>query len=184
MFKNFKEEDKKKIYTLAALSFACIMGLVIFSKSPKKENDKETFDGKENENTSTKSVQVKENDDLESKLKSILSQIEGAGDIDVMITFAASEQIEPAFNSNATKEETTEKDAQGGERTVTTSSENKTMITSGESKPVVIKTSEPEIKGVIVVSSGASDPIIKENLYSAVQTALQVSGHQVEIYSK
>lgn len=184
MFKNFKEEDKKKIYTLAALSFACIMGLVIFSKGPKEENEKETFDGKENESTNTKSVQVKENDDLESKLKSILSQIEGAGDIDVMITFAASEQIEPAFNSNATKEETTEKDAQGGERTVTTSSENKTMITSGENKPVVIKTSEPEIKGVIVVSSGATDPVIKENLYSAVQTALQVSGHQVEIYSK
>ncbi|MRZ29902.1 stage III sporulation protein AG, partial [Paeniclostridium sordellii] len=48
----------------------------------------------------------------------------------------------------------------------------------------VIKTSGPEIKGVLVVSSGAKDPLIKENLYSAVQTALQVSGHQVEIYSK
>ena len=182
MFKNFKEEDKKKIYTLAAVSFACIMGLVIFSKKPTDNKEKEAF--KEEKSTSVKNVQVKEKDDLESKLKTILSKIEGAGDVDVMITFAASEQIEPAFNSNATKEETTEKDAKGGERTVTTSSENKTMITSGENKPVVIQTSGPEIKGVLVVSSGAKDPLIKENLYSAVQTALQVSGHQVEIYSK
>ncbi len=47
-----------------------------------------------------------------------------------MVTFESSEEIQPAFNSNNTTETTEEKDAQGGERTVTTSSENKTMITS------------------------------------------------------
>ncbi len=182
MFKNFKEEDKKKIYTLAALAFTCIMGLVVFSKTPEDKKGTETIN--EVENSKVKEVQVKENDSLESNLKKILSQIEGAGEVDVMITFESSEQIEPAFNSNSTKEETTEKDSQGGERTVETSSENKTMIVSGENNPVVIKTSEPKIKGVIVVSSGATDPVVKETLYSAVQTALQVSGHQVEIFSK
>jgi stage III sporulation protein AG len=182
MFKNLKQEDKKKIYNLAALSFVCIIGLVIFSSSPKDKNTKEIFN--ENKNENTKEVQAKEDDDLESKLESILSKIDGAGEVDAMITFKSGAQIEPAYNSNSTKEETTEKDSQGGERTVTTSSENKTMITSSENKPVVIKTSEAEIKGVIVVSSGASDPVVKERLYSAVQTALQVSGHQVEIYAK
>jgi stage III sporulation protein AG len=58
------------------------------------------------------------------------------------------------------------------------------MITSGSSEAVVIKTNEAKIKGVIVVASGASDPQVKETLYSAVQTALQISGHQVEIYTK
>ncbi|MBC6003933.1 MAG: stage III sporulation protein AG [Paeniclostridium sordellii] len=182
MFKNFKEEDKKKIYSLAALSFVCIIGLVIFSKDFEVESNKNKLT--ESENTKIKETQTKEEDDLESKLENILSQIEGAGEVKAMITFKAGEQIEPAFNSNSTKEETTEKDSQGGERTVTTSSENKTMITSSENKPVVLKTSEPEIKGVLVVSSGANDPIVKEKLYSAVQTALQISGHQVQIYSK
>ncbi|GAA0708119.1 stage III sporulation protein AG [Paraclostridium ghonii] len=182
MFKNLKEDDKKKIYTLAALSFVCIMGLAIFTKNPTEKKEKEAFE--ESKDSKVTQVEEKKGNDLESQLKNILSQIEGVGEVDVMITFSSGEQIEPAFNSNATKEETTEKDAQGGERTVTTSSENKTMITSGESKPVVIKTSQPEIKGVIVVASGASDPNVKQSLYSAVQTSLQVSGHQVEIYSK
>lgn len=182
MFKNLKEEDKKKIYTLATLSLVCIIGLAVFTKNPFDKNDKEAF--KEIKNQEINKTEVKKDNSLESQLKNILSQIEGAGDVDVMITFSSGEQIEPAFNSNATKEETTEKDAQGGERTITTSSENKTMITSGESKPVVIKTTQPEIKGVIVVSSGANDPNVKQSLYSAVQTALQVSGHQVEVYSK
>lgn len=182
MFKNLKEDDKKKIYTLATLSIICIIGLAIFTKNPNDKKEKEAF--KEIKNEQTTKIEERKDGDLENKLKNILSQIEGAGDVDVMITFLSGEQIEPAFNSNATKEETTEKDAQGGERTITTSSENKTMITSGESKPIVIKTSEPEIKGVIVVSSGANDPNVKQSLYSAVQTALQISGHQVEIYSK
>ena len=86
--------------------------------------------------------------------------------------------------SNTTTEETKEVDKQGGERTVTTSSENKTMITSSSNEPIVIKTNQPKINGVIVVSTGAKDLTVKETLYSAVQTALQVQGHQVEIYSK
>ena len=40
------------------------------------------------------------------------------------------------------------------------------------------------INGVIVVATGAKDLTVKETLYSAVQTALQVQGHQVEIYTK
>ena len=41
------------------------------------------------------------------------------------------------------------------------STENKTMITSNSNDPVVLKTSEAKIKGVIVVASGASDPTVK-----------------------
>ena len=41
-----------------------------------------------------------------------------------------------------------------------------------------------EENGVIVVATGAKDLTVKETLYSAVQTALQVQGHQVEIYTK
>lgn len=121
---------------------------------------------------------------LEEKLKNILSQIEGAGELDVMITYESSEEIQPAFNTNTTMEETKEVDKQGGERTVTTSSENKTMITSSANDPIVIKTNQPKINGVIVVATGAKDLNVKETLYSAVQTALQVQGHQVEIYTK
>ena len=57
-------------------------------------------------------------------------------------------------------------------------------ITSSSNEPIVIKTNQPKINGVIVVATGAKDLTVKETLYSAVQTALQVQGHQVEIYTK
>ena len=181
MFKNLNDKDKKKIYSLLSLAVACVIMLIALSVLPgdKKSEEKASKDKEQNEVS-----QATSESSLEDKLKKILAQIEGAGELDVMITFESSEEIQPAYNSNSTTEKTEEKDAQGGERTITTSSENKTMITSGSSDPVVIKTTEAKVKGVIVVSSGASNPKVKETLYSAVQTALQVSGHQVEIYSK
>ena len=182
MFKNLNEKDKKKIYSLLSLVVVCGIALVAISGLEKKETVKQ----EENINSISKENIGNEESaqGLEEKLKNILSQIEGAGELDVMITYESSEEIQPAFNTNTTTEETKEVDKQGGERTVTTSSENKTMITSSSNDPIVIKTNQPKINGVIVVASGAKDPIVKETLYSAVQTALQIQGHQVEIYTK
>ena len=182
MFKNLNEKDKKKIYSLLTLAVICGIALIAMSgledkaiSSKDEVNNKITQEELSNE--SSKAT-------LEEKLKNILSQIEGAGEVDVMITYESSEEIQPAFNTNTTTEETKEVDQQGGERTVSTSSENKTMITSSSNEPIVIKTNQPKINGVIVVATGAKDLTVKETLYSAVQTALQVQGHQVEIYTK
>lgn len=182
MLKNLNEKDKKKILSLLSLAVICVIALGVLSWLQPGNKTKDKVEAKKSDKSDIS--ESTEEHGLEQKLKKILSQIDGAGEVDVMITFESSEEIQPAFNSNQTTEKTEEKDAQGGERTVTTSSENKTMITSGSSNPVVIKTTEPKIKGVIVVASGASDPSVKETLYSAVQTSLQVAGHQVEVYYK
>ncbi|WP_455538139.1 stage III sporulation protein AG [Terrisporobacter sp.] len=176
----FNDKEKKKLKPLIFLSCICILGLIAIYLMPqnKKQTDVST-DVKVQNLTEEK---VKE--DLESKLTKILSKINKAGDVDVMITFESSEEIVPAYNSNITTETTKEQDSSGGERTTTSSTENKTMITSNSNEPVVLKTSEAKIKGVIVVASGASDPTVKELLYDAVKTSLQISGHQVEIYEK
>ena len=183
MFKNINEKDKKKLLSLLCLGGICLLSLILVSSLEQTEATSTNLGETSKEVSSNESEYINQND-LEERLKSILSQIKGAGDLDVMITLDSSEEIQPAFNVNSTSEQTKEKDPKGGERTIVTSSENKTMITSSSNNPVIIKTHEPKIKGVIVVSSGADDPLVKETLYKAVQTALQVDGHQVEIFSK
>lgn len=178
----FNDTEKKKLKPLIFMAVICILVLILIAVMPygQEESSKNN-----NETTTQTSAEAEsQKDDLESKLTEILSKIDGAGDVDVMITFESSEEIVPAYNSNTTTETTKEQDSSGGERTTTSSTENKTMITSSSNNPVVLKTSEAKIKGVIVVASGASDSDVKEVLYSAVQTSLQVSGHQVEIYAK
>ncbi|MGM9531987.1 stage III sporulation protein AG [Intestinibacter sp.] len=188
MFKklDLNEKEKKKLITLLSLGLVCLISLVLINfiqnrNNKNQENANSEIQASEQlQKEETKS----EEEDLESRLTDILKEINGSGDVSVMITYDNSEEIEPAYNSNSTKETTSETDSSGGERTVETSSENKTMVTSDSSKPIVIKTKEAKIKGVIVVASGASNPQVKETLYEAVQTALQISGHQVQVYAK
>lgn len=177
----FNDTEKKKLKPLICLVVICILCLIAISVMPKDKKEETSVSTKAEVNTTSNDT---EKEDLEGKLKKILSKINGAGDVDVMITFKSSEEIVPAYNSNITTETTKEQDSSGGERTTTNSTQNKTMITSNSNEPVVLKTSEAEIKGVIVVSSGANDPAVKELLYDAVKTSLQISGHQVEIYAK
>lgn len=183
MFKNLNEKDKKKIYSLLSLGIICVLALIIISCIPEDKNTDADENVSQVEQQQEEEISSSEQKDLEKKLESILSKINGVGDVNVMITFESSEELQPAFNSNSTTETTEEKDAQGGERKVTTESENKTMITSNSNSPVILKTTEAKIKGVLVVASGANDSKVKELLYSAVQTALQVDGHQVQIMS-
>ena len=181
-FKGFNEKEQQKTIWIL-IGVVVIVSLLIGTTD---SGDKQVISKDENSNNIIQEELSNESSKatLEEKLKNILSQIEGAGEVDVMITYESSEEIQPAFNTNTTTEETKEVDQQGGERTVTTSSENKTMITSSANDPIVIKTNQPKINGVIVVATGAKDLNVKETLYSAVQTALQVQGHQVEIYTK
>lgn len=187
MFKklNFSEKEKKKLILLLGVGILCVMILVVLNLLQDKQQVSKDI---QNETTTKQNEQIEEisskEDKLEEELTAILKEINGSGDVSVMITYDNSEEIEPAYNSSSTKETTSETDSSGGERTVETSSENKTLVTSDSSNPIVIKTKEAKIKGVLVVASGASDSQIKQTLYEAVQTALQISGHQVEVYAK
>ena len=164
----FNDTEKKKLKPLIILSGICIVVLLVMTFMPDKV-EKETSAQRD---TKTQETSESEKKDLESKLTEILSKINGAGDVDVMITFESSEEIVPAYNSNTTTETTKEQDSSGGERTTTSSTQNKTMITSNSNEPVVLKTSEAKIKGVIVVASGASNQKVKQLLYEAVKTTL------------
>lgn len=90
MFKNLNEKDKKKIYSLLTLAVICGIALIAMSgledkvvASKDEVNNKITQEELSNE--SSKAT-------LEEKLKNILSQIEGAGEVDVMITYESSEE--------------------------------------------------------------------------------------------
>lgn len=64
-------------------------------------------------------------------------------------------------------------------RTQTDGDTQKTYIlvkaADGSQKPLVVTKTEPEIRGVVVVSRGGSDPKMREKIVEAVKTALDLS---------
>jgi len=151
-----------------------------------------------NENTYDESTQAETAPDtsissdyarrLEKDLSSILGKIQGAGRVSVMVTLKSGTEIIPAKDEAVSDKVTNEKDTSGGTRIVNEkTTDDKVVFTAaqgGNSRPLVIKEINPEIKGVIVVAEGAKDSKVKLKLSQAVQTVLDIPAYRVTVYER
>ncbi len=187
--KLIKGDIKKNIYTFSSIIIICIIILISWSIFfPKKSTDPTP-----NENITPVSVEKKDSelvymDSLDKQLEQILSQINGVGDVDVMVTYETSTEVVPALNITKSQQTTEELDKQGGTRTVNQENTTENVVTtSGENynnSPIVIKEIKPLIRGVIIVAEGANNPQIKNELMEAVTTIFQIKSHKVKVYPK
>lgn len=121
---------------------------------------------------------------LEEKLAMLLSQIEGVGKTQVMITMQYSEEKIVETENSVKIQETTETDAGGGTRVVTSTDESVSAIyenNSNDSIPYVIKIQVPKVQGVMVVAEGAGNGNIDLKITQAVQALLGIDVHKIAI---
>lgn len=156
---------------------AVALMIIIFAGVGSKESSS-TDTEQENVAEEQQSVSVSE---LEGKLASVLSDIDGVGKSSVLITAKSSGE---KITANTVTTNTSTSQSGSGNVTSTTSSTESPIIVnnSGKSEPYVIKELMPEILGVIVVAEGADDAVTRLAIMRAVQAVLQVSASCVEIY--
>ncbi|MDP3488318.1 MAG: hypothetical protein Q8S19_10395 [Bacillota bacterium] len=122
---------------------------------------------------------------LEKQLESVLGQIKGAGQVTVMLTLASSNDVEVASNTQKTSRTTEEKDLSGTSKLTKEETHSSQPVmarnTSGDSV-VKLKELTPEISGVVVIASGASDPKMQASLTQAVRTILSLPAHRVRVF--
>lgn len=164
-----------------------IAGSTFFGDSGRKGKDNGYL--AEPESVETAKNTSHENDDsLVKELENILSQIEGAGRVDVMITYSTGKEMVPAYDRRVRQSETQEKDSGGGTRIIQDSDTEDIVvyedIPGGGKKPVFTMEKLPEVRGVVVVADGASLPTVKENLVKAVQALLDVPPHRVQVFER
>jgi len=123
---------------------------------------------------------------LEEKLESILSKIEGVGDVSVMITFDSGSEVVLAEDKKDNETVTEEEDTQGGKRKITQlEKEHKILVLSeqgGKQQPMVLKELNPTVKGVIVAAEGAGNIHVKADILDAVKTVLGIPAHKVQVF--
>jgi len=113
--------------------------------------------------------------ELESKLEKVLSQIKGAGQVSVMISVEGSPELVYAVDSDT-------KVSNNSNGSTTTNSSSPIIVqTNGTSGPLILTENLPTVKGVIVVSSGATDIGIKLDILSAVSTLLDISTEKISV---
>ncbi|MBO5143307.1 MAG: stage III sporulation protein AG [Clostridia bacterium] len=124
---------------------------------------------------------------LEEKMANILSLINGAGKVDVLITYSSGSEQIPMYNTKQNTIITEESDKAGGTRKTEEVSNEQNIIfnENGNVKtPVLKQTINPQIVGVLVVADGAENINIKENIINAVKAALDVPSHRVQVFAR
>ena len=137
----------------------------------------------------TEGESVAENDYiscLEEKTRNLLSQVEGAGNVDVMITLNSGGESVFAQENKKSTSETEESASQGDSRGIVSETEESTIVTvnngDGSTSPVVVKEKTAEISGIVIVAEGGDDVIVKDSLIRAAQALFGISANKVEVF--
>ncbi len=122
---------------------------------------------------------------MENKLEQAISAMEGAGKVKVMITVNASRELIVAKDTPVTRSDTAENDSEGGSRTVSESNmEEETVYrkeSDGSSSPYVIKTLQPVIEGVVVVTQGGDRPEVRKNITEAIVALFDIEPNKIKV---
>lgn len=125
---------------------------------------------------------------LEKRLEEVLKQVEGVGQVEVMITFQTSAEkiIEKDEEKNSQSVE--EEDSQGGSRiTKEVSGKSSTVYDStsgGTQTPYVAKEINPKAEGVIVIAEGGDRPVVVKNITEAVRALFDVDTHKIKVMKR
>jgi len=128
------------------------------------------------------SAMLQEEEILAGRLKKMLSQLSGAGQVDVNVRLEASMRDRYAVNTTSSRKTTEEKDQAGGTRLTNENNDNGQLVlvrTGQGENPVVEEEQASRIAGVLVVAQGAKDPVVKARLFKAVQVALGIEPQKI-----
>lgn len=178
---NNKKKTENLIFLLVVLVVTAIIINYIWSSDDKESKD----NGTNKQLAKTEEIiDVKTDESLEEKLRKILSKIEGAGSIDILLTYSETSEVVPLYNETNKKSITNEIDANGGTRSVE-ESDIKTEVIYDDStgKSIIIKkTISPKAEGAIIISSGAGNGIVKNNIIQAVEAATGLSSNKIQVF--
>ena len=122
---------------------------------------------------------------LEKRLSAILSQVAGAGRVDVMVTLESRGERIVEKDTPESRKSVEETDSSGGSRTTDEQDWGEETVYyedgSGGKSPYVVKELEPNIEGVLVLAEGGDSAVVKQELLEAVQALFPIEAHKVKI---
>ena len=121
---------------------------------------------------------------LETRLKQLLSQVDGVGQAEVMIVLKESEEKIWRTDITTSISSTQETDQGGGTLKIESSEQSEDTILSGSSGqgvPILEKEIRPRIAGVVVSAQGGGNPKVQAEITEAVEALFDVPSHKIKV---
>lgn len=165
-----KLKSVKHIELIILAIFVIVLAVIYMSSNTKKAS---------NSNIKESSSLEEYGEYLEIKLENLIKSINGAGNVEVMITFDGRITYEYATEK---EEVTTSSSVSGGTNSKTTTNEKMIIVSqNGKETPLIVKEIYPNVDGVVVVASGADNVSVKLDIISAVETLLEVDNNKIQV---
>lgn len=182
-------KDQLLIMVLCGI-LLCIIAIPIEEKKSNKQDS--GYDIVDNNQTVRGSTEVPSSDyDLsyisywEEKLKASLSQIDGVGEVEVLITLKESEERVTEKDIPQETKETVEADSEGGSRRVTEKSLNESTIYTvnedGQNVPYISKVIQPVVEGVVVIAQGGGSDAVKLNIIETIKVLFAIDVNKIRV---
>ena len=191
MFRDNEEgNNKKKIQNLIfflILLIITIISINLIWNDDNKSTDSNSSQYKElaTQKNITEYETTNNTDDLEEKLKIILSKMNGVGNTEILITYSESSEDVFLYNETTKTTITKETDSEGGNRDTNQTDTTKEVVykdENGESIPITQKIISPKIEGALILAQGASDANIKSNIIQAVEALTGLPTHKIQVF--
>jgi len=179
----FLQGNKKNRMNLLLTAFLVgilllLMGNTFFGtekEEPKEVDEQETSIG----------GSVGSEGELEKRMEGILGNIQGAGQVKVMVTYKRQSRSVVAREEKSENSVTNEEGEKGKVKTIENNKMESTVVLTEDGKgrqtPLILTEEVPEIEGVVVVSQGGNNPEVCAALSMAAQAVLDVPAHKVAI---
>lgn len=119
---------------------------------------------------------------LSEELQTLLSKVEGAGQVTAWVRLQSGPQQSVAQNTNTVTRRTTERDKNGLTReTVEENQQSQAVMARTEDRPLVLKVEGPKVASVLVVAEGARFPEVRARLVRAVEAAFGLPAHRIQV---
>lgn len=181
-------KDQCLILVLAGM-LLCVISLPTEKEKTKSHLWDTSDDRIKNEQTFETTKTAEENGSYaaqwEEKLEESLRCVEGAGQVQVLIRLAGSEEQVLTRDGREEVSDTQETDAAGGSRQVTETKLEKSVVRTvderGKEVPLVVRTIFPKVEGVVVIAQGADSARVRRDIIEAIQVLFEVDMNRIAI---
>lgn len=119
---------------------------------------------------------------MEQRLTAILENIDGAGEVQVMITVKGSAERIIEKDESYSESRSTQPSAENQTTVSDNVNRSETTVYNGSGgSPYVVKELQPEIEGILVVAQGADNEVVMNEITYAVQVLFDVPVHKIKV---
>ena len=192
---NSKEEEggneKRKIENLVFFVVLLIITIVIINiiwkgnKQVIKQENNTTTKQLANREISTNASDNTTTDNLTEKLETILSKMQGVGEVKVFVNYSETSEVVAMYNETTKTSNTEENDTSGGTRKIQETDSQRDIIyqeENGEKTPITQKVIQPKVEGAIITAKGANSAEIKANIIQAVEAVTGLATHKIQVF--